>query len=167
MSGIQIKIVIDTNIIFMAWHNPLGKCAQVLRKSREGKLKLFSPISVKEEITRLFHDEGLRDEKIEEFLEDFSIYWVERELYEHFLEETTVKHKADKPLEAVALLLNCDILSADEHFKNVKQKINIDELLKNLEIENQWREIQKFEKRNIDSEDEVDEDNNKDNSKEK
>jgi predicted nucleic acid-binding protein len=133
MSSIPIKIIIDTNIIFMAWYNPLGKCAEVLRKAREGKINLFAPDTVKIEITRLFKKRNLSDEKIKEFLDDFPINWVEKEIYQDALPKTKVKHKADKPIEALALTLDCEVLSADNHFKNIKQKIEIDDLLAKLE----------------------------------
>ena len=132
MSNIQIRIVLDTNIIFMAWYNPSGKCAQILRKSRENKINLFAPDTVKEEIIRVFRRHGLPDAEIEEFLDDFSIDWIDKEIYKDYLEKTMVKHKPDKPIEAVALVLNYKLLSADRHFDNVKQKIDIDDLLKQV-----------------------------------
>ena len=133
MKNIPIRVVIDTNIIFMAWYNPSGKCAEVLRKAREGKTELFASDSVKKEIIRLFKKNNFTDEEIKEYLGDFPINWIDKELYQDFLEKTKVKHKADKPIEALALVLNCGILTADRHFDNVKNKINIDELLAELE----------------------------------
>jgi rRNA-processing protein FCF1 len=124
------KIVIDTNILFMAWYNPFGKCAKVLRKANKGKIKIFAPDSVKEEIFRVFRREtDLTDLEVEGFLFDFEINWVRRDIYERFLDKVKVKHKPDKPVEATALALGCGILSADNHFK---EKINIDELLESL-----------------------------------
>ncbi|MBS3079831.1 PIN domain-containing protein [Candidatus Pacearchaeota archaeon] len=124
------KIVIDTNILFMAWYNPFGKCGEVLRKANKGEIKIFAPDSVREEIFRVFRREAnLMDLEIEEFLFDFEINWVGKNVYEKFLDKVKVKHKPDKPVEATALALNCGILSADNHFK---EKINIDELLDSL-----------------------------------
>ena len=113
----------------MAWYNLSGKCAEVLRKSREGKINLFAPDTVKKEIIRLFKKRNLNDEEIKEFLDDFPINWVEKEIYQNALPKTKVKHKADKPIEALALTLDCEILSADNHFKNIKQRIDINDLL--------------------------------------
>ena len=55
---------------------------------------------------------------------------VEKEVYNRFLDKTKVKHKSDKPIEALSLVLDCEILSADYHFKN---RIDINKLLKSLE----------------------------------
>jgi predicted nucleic acid-binding protein len=125
----KIRIVIDTNVIFMAWYNPEGKCARILRSAEEGNLELYAPDSVKEEIIRVFKRRNLSDEDINEFLEDFEINWVDENIYNRFLHETKVKHKPDKPVEAVALALNCGILSADKHFRD---RIDIDKLIKKL-----------------------------------
>lgn len=133
MSNFPIEIVIDTNIIFMSWHNPIGKCAEILRKAREGKIKLFSPDTVKLEIIKIFQRNGYLDWEINYFLNDLPINWIEKELYVSMIGKTKVKHKPDKPIEAVALSLNCKILSADQHFDIVKQKIDIDDLLKQID----------------------------------
>ena len=106
------KIVVDTNIIFMAWYSPFGKCAELLRKAREEKIKLFSPNSIKEGIINL------------------PIVWVSREIYESILDKTKVKHKADKPTRALALVLNCGILNVDKHFKS---RVDVNKLLSELE----------------------------------
>lgn len=131
----QIKIVVDTNVLFMAWYNPLGKCAKVLRKARQNKLSLFAPVSVKQELEKIFIRKGLEENEINNFLEDLYISWIEKEFYLNLLEKTTVKHKPDKDVEAVSLLLDCDLLSADTDFKNCKNRVNIDKLLEKLEIE--------------------------------
>ena len=114
----------------MAWYNPFGKCAEVFRRAREGKIELFSPDSVKEEIVRVFGKYGLGQEEIEEFLNDFPISWVDKEIYTKLIDKTKVKHKPDKPIEALSLILECGILSADKHFKN---RADINELLRKLE----------------------------------
>ena len=104
MSG-SLKVIIDTNIIFMAWYNPLGKCAEIIRKAREGKVQLFSPDSVKEEIIRVLKRYKLNE--IDEFLNNLPIIWESKEIYAKLISKTRVKHKADKPLEALALILDC------------------------------------------------------------
>ncbi len=130
MNGSRIKIVIDTNIIFMAWYNPLGKCAEVLRKAKEGRLELFSPDSVKEEITRIFRKHNLTDKEIDEFINEIPVTWINKEIYMKVIKQTKIKHKADKPVEAVSLILNCKVLSADKHFKG---RIDVNKLLEKLE----------------------------------
>lgn len=130
-SQIYEQIVIDTNILFMAWYNPSGKCADVLKRASEGKLEIYAPDSVKKEIFSVLKREALLTvQEIEEFLSDFEINWVDYDIYGKFLEKTKVKHKPDKPVEATALALDCGVLSADHHFKN---RIDIDKLLKTIE----------------------------------
>jgi len=114
----------------MAWYNPDGKCAEVLRKARGGRLELYAPDTVKDEIIKVFKRRNLSDVEINEFLDDFSMNWIDENIYQRFISETKVKHKPDKPIEAVAIFLDCKILSADEDFKNSERRIDIDELLR-------------------------------------
>ena len=130
MNGILIKVVIDTNVIFMALYDEKSKAGTVIRAAIEGKIKLYSPDSVKEEISRVLTKElNYSKEDIGKCIDALPIGWIEKEIYSPFLERTKVKHKADKPVEAVALMINCGILSADAHFKD---RININELLEKL-----------------------------------
>ena len=130
MSGILIKAVIDTNVIFMALYDEKSKAGRIIDAGIEGKIKLYSPESVKEEISRVLIKELNYSEKdIEKYVDALPIEWIGKEMYLSFLEKTKVKHKADKPVEAVALMLNCGILSADAHFKD---RVDINDLLEKL-----------------------------------
>lgn len=124
------RIVIDTNIIYMAWYTPIGKCAQILRYARQGRIILFSTDTAKKEIARALSKQNLDEKEISEFIDELPISWVKKEFYEPALNKTKVKHKPDKPIEALSIMLNCGILSADTDFKD---KININELLNQLE----------------------------------
>lgn len=111
----------------MAWYNPSGKCAYILRKANQGKINIFSPDSVKKEIfTVLKREADLNEEEIHDFLFDFDIHWIKKDFYKKFIHKVSVNHEPDKPVEAAAIGLNCGILSADKHFKD---KINIDKLI--------------------------------------
>ncbi|MBI3622475.1 PIN domain-containing protein [Candidatus Pacearchaeota archaeon] len=125
------KIAIDTNVIFMALYNPLGKAGKILDLANREKINLFSTDTVKVEIARVLKRElKWEDNLINKKISGFPIVWIEKDFYSDFLDKTIVKHKADKPLEALSLALNCEILSADEHFKPVKNRADIDKLLK-------------------------------------
>ena len=126
------RVVVDTNIFFMAWYNPEGKCAKIQKKSRDGKIILYSPDSVRKEIVRVFQRHNQSDEQIESFLNDFPTIWIGKEIYDEYLDKTQVKHKADKPVEALSLALKCGILSADNHFRYIKNLMDIDKLLEEL-----------------------------------
>lgn len=133
MNGIQIKVVIDTNVIFMALYDETSKAAQVIQAANQKKLSLFAPISVKEELKIVLKREmKLTEEEIEIIMEGLPVSWIEREIYEPAMEKTNVKHKPDKAVEALALILNCGILTADRHFEHIKNKLDINDLLTKL-----------------------------------
>ena len=124
------RIVVDTNVIFMALYNENSKAGKIIEYANNDKIELFSPDSVKEELTDVLKREmELSDAEIVLIIENLPITWVEKPIYEKFLEQTKVKHKADKPVEAVSLILGCGILTADKHFKN---RIDVNKLLEKL-----------------------------------
>lgn len=132
MNGSEIlKVVIDTNVIFMALYNPDRKAAKVIELANKDKLRLFSPESVKVELSNVLKRElDFSDEQVDFIIKSLPITWVEKQIYEKALNKTKVKHKPDKPIEALSLILDCEILSADKHFKN---RININKVLEDLE----------------------------------
>ena len=126
-----IRIVIDTNVLFMALYNPFGKAGKIIELANKEKIKLFSTDTVKQELSNVLRRElDFSEEQIILNILKLPITWVEKEVYSEFLDKTKVKHKADKPVEALSLVLNCGILSADYHFKN---RIDINRLLDDLE----------------------------------
>jgi len=127
------RIVVDNNILFMAWYSLLGKCARVLEKAGDGELILYAPYSVKTELIRILKRANQSDKKIDFFLSTLPVAWVRKEVYGNFINKTKVKHNPDKPVEALSLALDCKILSADKHFDKIKNKIDIDELLKGVD----------------------------------
>lgn len=133
MNGNQTKIdrfVVDTNVIFMALYDENSKAGKIIEFANKNKIQLFSPESVKEELFRVLKREmDFSEDKINLILDSLPITWIKKEFYEGFLERTSVKHEADKPIEAVALLLDCGILSADKHFKD---RADINKLLEDL-----------------------------------
>lgn len=134
MGGIPSRIVVDTNFLFMAIYNKEGKARRVLDLTIEKKIALFAPDNVKKELIIILKRELLfSDEEIKDAFEILPVNWVDGEIYKSFLEKTTVKKEADKTVEAVALMLDCGILTADTDFDKVKQRIDIDDLLNKLE----------------------------------
>ena len=133
MNGFQIKakkIVVDTNVFFMSLYNPEGKAGKIINSAIKGKIHLFSPDTVKEELYRVLKKEiGFSDYEINFIIDNLPVTWVDRGIYKNFIDKTKVKYKADKPIEALSLVLDCGVLSADKHFKN---RINVNELLKEL-----------------------------------
>ena len=130
MNGSLIKIVIDTNVLFMALYNENSKAGKIIEAAIENKIQLFAPDTVKVELARVLDRElSFTQEEIETAFEALPITWIEKEIYEHAIPKAKVKHKPDKPIEALSLILNCGVLSADKHFKN---RININELLEKI-----------------------------------
>ncbi len=130
MSGIPNKIVIDTNVLFMAIYDSRGKAGKIIEAAHEKRIELLAPISVREELTRILKRELKTTESETEFItESLPIQWIEKEIYQEALPKTTVKHKPDKAVEALAMILDCGILTADKHFEGNKHKININNLL--------------------------------------
>ena len=130
MNDFPIKIVIDTNVLFMAVYDRKGKARKVIDAAVDGKITLYAPDSVKKEIFQVLQRElQFTQDEIESNLNEIPIRWIKHEIYESFLDKTKIKHKSDKPIEAVALMLGCGILSADMHFK---ERININELLERV-----------------------------------
>jgi len=134
MNGSEnIKLVIDTNIIFMSLYNPESKAGLIIEKAIENKIILYSPDSVKQELKKVLKRElGLLEEEIKQIINSLPIIWIEKEIYLPVMDKTNVKHKPDKPIEALAIILNCRILTADTDFNHIKQKINVNEILEEL-----------------------------------
>jgi predicted nucleic acid-binding protein len=133
MSDSLIKVVADTNFLFMSVYNPEGKAGEIVDLATDNKLKIFSPDTVKEELERVLkRDLRLPDSEIIIIIGGLPVQWFDQEFYEHSLEETTVKHEPDKPVEALAIVLDCGILSADTDFEGNERLMDIDELLENL-----------------------------------
>ena len=130
MNGFE-KVVIDTNIIFMALYNPKGKAGKVFELANKNKLNLFSTDTVKEEIKVVLKRElNFSDDKIINMIEGLPLSWIKKKYYEKFIMKVKVKHKPDKPVEALSLLLDCGILTADRDFK---ERIDVNELIKKLD----------------------------------
>lgn len=132
MNGSEIlKAVIDTNVIFMAVYNPESKAGKIIKFVNKNKILLFSPDVVKSELLRVLKRElGMSDDEINFIIDRLPISWIDKEIYKPALNKTKVKHKADKPSEALSLILNCKVLSADFHFK---ERMNINKLIEMLE----------------------------------
>jgi|TARA_B100001971_G_C18069644_1_gene472386 predicted nucleic acid-binding protein len=129
----RIKIVADTNFLFMSIYDEYGKAGKIVKAAVDRKIILFAPISVRKElIVVLKRKYNWNDNEIESEMESLPVKWIDEELYNSLLSLTTVKHKPDKPVEAVAILLNCKILSADTDFKGNERLMDIDKLLESL-----------------------------------
>ena len=130
MNGSAIRLVIDTNVIFMALYNKNSKAGKIIKYAINGKIELFSPDTVKEEISRVLKRElNYLEEEINLTIKSLPIIWMEKSIYQDYLSRTKVKHLPDKPVEAVSIVLNCGVLSADKHFKD---RIDINSLLKKI-----------------------------------
>ena len=128
-----IKLVADTNALFMALYNPLGKVGMLINFAIQEKIILFSPDSVKIELFNVVQRElEISEEETNFIIESLPVNWVDESIYIEAIDRVKVKHEPDKPVEALSILLNCEILTADHHFKN---RADIDEILKKIKTE--------------------------------
>ena len=133
-----LRVAIDTNIIFMFLYRLDSKAGLIIKAAAEDKIELVSTDSVKEEIKKLVKRElNYTDFEVEEMVENLPITWYNREIYMSFLDKSRIMpHKPDRPLVALALLLNCGILSANYNdFKHVKKSVkvwDVNELLEEI-----------------------------------
>lgn len=128
------SFVADTNVIFMALYNLNSKAGKILLAAIEGKIKLFSTDTVKEEIRRLLTRKLFVEEKdTEAIIDALPITWIEKEAYTDFIDKTRVKHKEDKPLEVLAIAMNCKIITADKKFgMQSKRVVDVNKLLEEI-----------------------------------
>jgi len=124
------RFVIDTNVIFMSLYDVNSKASKIIELANQEKVELFSPESVKEELSRVLKREmDFSEEEVLFLIGTLPVTWIKKEFYNEFLDKTKVKHKDDKPIEAVSLMLDCGILSADYDFKD---RLDINKLLREL-----------------------------------
>ena len=80
MNGSEIiKIVIDTNVIFMAVYDINSKAGKIVSAALENKIMLFSTDTVKEEITRVLKRElNFSDAEINTLIASLPITWLDK-----------------------------------------------------------------------------------------
>jgi len=133
------RVVIDTNILYIFLYNPESRAGRLIEAALSKKIGLFSTDSVKEEITRLMkNDFCFSENKISEILEYFPVKWIDKKIYSDFMRQAEIiRHKPDRPVLALAIALNCGIITANKkHFMPAKKIVKIwkiDELLKEIE----------------------------------
>lgn len=130
-----LRVVVDTNVFFMYIYRSDSKAGDVIRAALKGKITITSADSVKEELIALLKRKfDLTDLETENVIDNLPVEWYGREIYFPLMSQTAqMPHKPDRPLVALALLLNCGVLSANyRHFRHVDKLIkvwDIDELL--------------------------------------
>lgn len=130
MNPIEVRVVIDTNILFMAFYDENSNASKIIQLAKENKIALFSPDTVRNEFFEVIKRHNLfSEEETKNLIPSLPIFWIEKEIYEQFLPNTKVQHKTDKPIEALSIALCCRILSADKDFKN---RLSVNELLKEI-----------------------------------
>ena len=135
MNG-SIRIVVDTNVYYIFLYKPESKAGRIINHALENKIKIFSPDTVKEEMSRLLiRDFKFKEDEKEIIIDSLPVEWVDKEVYKDQMEKACIiKHKQDRPILACALVLGCGVLTANiRHFKPARKLVkiwDIDELLK-------------------------------------
>ena len=134
----DLVIVIDTNVLFMGLEYPERKAGQILTAASEERISLVSPSYVMDELYGVLKRNTERPEWWLDFvLGSLPVDWYPEEIYLSFMEKAKIiSHEPDRPLVALAMLLNCGILSANyRHFQPIKKSVkvwDIDDLLKEI-----------------------------------
>lgn len=132
-----MRFILDTNIIFSGVYNLDSNAGRILLLAAEGKVELFSPEYVKDELTVILMKKlRFSDTEVEEIISSLPIKWVEEELYSESEDKASslISHRRDVPVLACALSLGVDIISGDKHFQKIKtREIKIWKLKKALE----------------------------------
>lgn len=119
----RLKVVIDTNIIFSALYNLRSNAGILLFHAIEGQIELFGSAYIRGELERNLKGRlGYTKEEFHETFNSLPINWIEDEGYLAKFEEAgkLIKNKKDVPILALALYLNCDIVSGDDHFLSIE-----------------------------------------------
>lgn len=137
MNG-SVKVIADTNVYFMFFYKPESKAGELIEAAIKGKIELLSPDTVKEELKRvLVRELGFGESVAENFINYLPVIWINKEFYEAYLYKTAIiKHKPDRPVLALALALNCGIITANiKDFKparKITKLWKIDDLLEKV-----------------------------------
>lgn len=137
MNG-SIRVVVDTNVYFIFFYNPASKSGKLIEAAIGRKVDLFSTDTVQEELKRvLVRELSFEAEKAENVIVHLPVTWVGREVYQNYLDKAkVVQHKPDRPILALALTLNCGIITANiRDFKPARKIVKIwkiDDLLEEL-----------------------------------
>jgi predicted nucleic acid-binding protein len=120
-----MRFVLDTNIIFSGIYDMDSNAGKILLLATEGKVKLFSPEYVKDELTAILSKKlKFSESEVEDIISSLPIKWIESELYSESEQKASslISHKRDIPVLACALALGIDIISGDKHFQKLKTK---------------------------------------------
>lgn len=137
MNG-SVRIVADTNVYFMFFYDPSRKAGQLINAALDKKVELFSPDTVKEELKRvLIRELGFEDARAENIINYLPATWIDRKFYGGYLGKAAIiRHRPDRPVLALALALNCGIITANiKDFKSARKITKlwkIDDLLEKL-----------------------------------
>jgi len=141
MSG-SIKVVTDTNVYFMFFYDSASKAGKLIEYAIAGSTELFSPDTVREELKRVLVRELDFDEaQSEKLINYLPTRWVDKEIYQEFLTKAKIiKHMPDRPLMALAIALNCGIITANiKDFKPAAKLVKIWKIDELLEVLNNLR----------------------------
>ncbi len=138
-NGSRIEVIADTNVYFMSLWNPSGKAAKLMLAGMQGKISLFSPDTVKEELTRLLKRKGFSEGEADDTILHLPVVWIDKPSYEGFMDASSaIKHKPDRPVLAAALAIGCGIITANrKHFLPARKLVRIwkiDDLLEEIKI---------------------------------
>ena len=121
-----MDLIVDTNIFFSALYDANSNAGKLVIQAIEGKLNLFAPESVKNELERnLVEKLAYTKKEAREAVVALPVKWIEKDMYATAIETARryVSHEADLPILACSLVAGYDIVSGDKHLLSINPKI--------------------------------------------
>ena len=121
-----MRIVIDTNVLFSALYDPASTPGRIILLAIEEKVELFAPATVRDELERALRGKlRYSDDEWEATLSALPVESVEGAIWEAFMEraKAAITDPDDAPVVALALALQCGIVSGDNAFHPLRKRI--------------------------------------------
>ena len=127
MKNGSLRIVVDTNVLYSFFYNPFGDSGNLMMEAIHSKIKLYSTDTVYREIKNLLtKDFKATEDEAAQIIDGLPVEWIGKEIYTNYMKDTEIiQHKSDRPVLALALALNCGILTFDRHFKAAKRMVKL------------------------------------------
>lgn len=120
-----MRVAIDSNVIVSAFYDPDSVPGRIIDAGITGRLALCAPVSVRAEVVRVM-------QRVMEWtpavasaaLQAVRVDWIEEGVFAPYLERAAalLRDPSDAPVLALAMAIQCDIISGDRDLQVVKCK---------------------------------------------
>ena len=124
------QALVDANVLYSALYKPEGVCGQIVTLALEGRCRLLSTESVREEVERnLVENLSMNREETSRLVSALPVDWISRDVYAEHMELalSLLSHQEDAPILAASLVTGARIVSGDKHFhsERVERKTRV------------------------------------------